>query len=258
MDIIVCVKHVVDTTEVRIKQENNELILRGVPTKISDYDKNAIEEAVKIKEKTKGKITLLTIGPKEAVKSLKEGLAMGADQAILITEKGLEDLEPLRIAKLLASSIKKIGSYSLVLCGSVSEDGYNAQVGPILAELLGLPHVAYAEKIKIESEGVLIERFLEDKIEKVKGELPLLITLDRKINTPRLPTAIQVMKVPANKIITWKLADTGIATEVIAQEKIKFMGYKVASVNRKNKLLQGEKEDVIAELINSLENEGVM
>jgi len=260
MEIVVCVKHVVDTTEVRIDRKTNELILRGIPTKISDYDKHAIEEAVRIKGKLNATVTLLSIGPKEAVKSLKEGLAMGADKAVLISEKEIENLEPTKIAYLLSSAIKKLGNISLVLCGAVSEDGYNAQVGPAIAEGLNLPHIAYAGEIKVESNSVTVDRYLEDRIESLKCELPVLITVDRRINTPRLPTVIQVMKVSTSKIVSWNLAGLGFSRDdaVLQDAGTRMLGYRIASMDRKNIVLEGERSDSIDELINHLDNEGVV
>lgn len=260
MKIIVCVKHVVDTTEVRIDKKTGDLVLRNIPTKINDYDKHAIEEAVRLKEKFNDvDITLLCVGPKAASKTLKEAIAMGADRAYLVNEPG-EVSDPVMVAHLLANSIQKIGIPELIFCGAVSEDGYNFQVGPSLAEWLGISHISYAMKIQVKDREVEAERLLEKECETVMTDFPVVITVDRKINTPRLPTALQVMKVPLSKINTLTFNDIGISENDLAPENsyIKVLGYKTFSQSKETVLLQGNADDLACQLVEIMRGKGVM
>jgi electron transfer flavoprotein beta subunit len=257
-------KHVVDTTEVRIDKNSGELILSGIPTKISDYDKNAIEEAVRIKEKNGGEITLITVGPRDAFKTVKEALAMGCDVGYIILGDMLYDiakfLDPITIAEILSKAIQKLGSFDLIFCGEVSEDGYNAQVGPALAELLGLPHAAYASSLEVEDNLIKVESMYEDTIETFEIQLPAVVTVNRLINTPRLPTLIQVMKVPKNKIIYWDLDELDLSVEEIKNSKIytSLKEYHEMKVERKSIIFEGEAEDAVSKLIKRLKEEGLL
>ncbi|GAB6174227.1 electron transfer flavoprotein subunit beta [Paradesulfitobacterium aromaticivorans] len=260
MKIIVCVKHVVDTTEVRVDKKSGELVLRNIPTKINDYDKHAIEEAVRLKEKQKDvDITLLCVGPKAASKTLKEALAMGADRAYLVSEPG-EVADPVIVAQLLAKSIGKIGLPDLIFCGAVSEDGYNFQVGPSLAEWLGISHISYATHLEVKDREIVAERLLENESETVEADFPVVITVDRKINTPRLPTALQVMKVSLSKISNLSLADIGITESDVAAENsyVKVLGYEPFSQSKQTVILQGKADDLVSQLVGILGEKGVI
>lgn len=256
MNILVCVKHVVDTTEVRVDKKSGELVLRGIPTKINDYDKNAIEEAIKIKQAAGGSVTLLTIGPKDAFKTVKEGLAMGADKAYLIDEEGVNTDDPIEIARILASAVSKLGSFDLIFAGAVSEDKGNSLTGPSLAEWLDMEHIAYVNKLEVAGNGIIAERRVDQMMEKLEASLPVVITVDRSINSPRLPTAIQVMKVPASKIIKWDLNDAG--THADGTKPLSLTGYHVVSNQRKNILIEGNADAAVDRLVGYLEQEGVL
>lgn len=256
MKIIVCVKHVVDTTEVRVDKKTGELVLRGIPTKINDYDKNAIEEAVKIKQATNGTVTLLTVGPKEALKTVKEGLAMGADKAYIIDDSNLPADDPVQIARVLSLGIKRIGDFDIIFCGSVSEDRSNSLTGPGLAEWLGIDHVSYVQKVDVGSQSVEVERRCGNLIERIEASFPVVLTVDRTINTPRLPTAIQIMKVPANRIEKWSLDDVEASFE--AEGSVGMKGYHVVSTDRKNVLLEGDAATTVKQLTDCLMKEGVL
>ncbi len=259
MNIIVCVKHVVDTTEIRLDKKTGELILRGIPTKINDYDRNAVQEAVRLKKETGGQISLVCVGPREAAKTLKEALAMGADKAYLVSAPAFAYVDPQFIAGVLSAAIAKIGDYDLVLCGDVSEDGYNSQVGPGIAQRLGLSHVSYAISINYEAVPgtLIIERALKDEIELIRAKTPLLLGLNSRINIPRLPTTIQVMKVPSNRITEWKMSDLGVEAE---ENKVPtyMRGYKVPVSKRKRVLLEGSSSEIVDKLIGCLKEEGVV
>lgn len=147
MHIVVCVKHVVDSTEIHVDKKTNELVLRGLSTKINDYDKNAVEEAVKLKKELGATVSLISIGPRDAVKTLKEAVAMGADQAYLLQVSPRQQLDTAQVSLILSKMVEKLEPVDLILCGEVSEDGYNSQTGARLAARLGLPEVSYVTSL---------------------------------------------------------------------------------------------------------------
>lgn len=253
MNIVVCVKHVVDSTEVRVDKNSNELILRGIPTKINDYDKNAIEEAVKIKNETNGHVTLLTIGPREAEKTVKEGLAMGADEALIIDDNSVPDGDSVQIAKVLAEAIKKFCTFDLILCGSISEDKGSGLTAMCLAEWLGIEHVAFVNKIECKGNSIVVEREANQVFEMVESPLPVLLTVDRTINTPRLPSAIQIMKVKANRIRKLTLADLGMER---LETNVALDNYRVVNMNRKRMIF--ENDIAVDDIVKRLAEEGVL
>lgn len=256
MNILVCVKHVVDTSEVRVDKKTGELVLRGIPTKINDYDKNAIEEAVRIKQATGGEVTLLTVGPKEALKSLKEGLAMGAQRAFLIEDKEVPRYDAIQIAKVLSKAIHQLGSFDLIFCGAVSEDISNNVTGPSLAEWLDMEHLSYIQKIDVEGNSIVVERKVNLGIETIEAILPVVVTVDRSLNTPRLPTAIQVMKVKANRITKWTLDDLDSLDGL--NEGVTLDGYNVVSTDRKKVIFEGDVDTAVNDLLEQLTKEGVL
>lgn len=188
MKIIVCIKQVPDTNEVRIDQKTGTLIREGVPSIINPDDSNAIEEAVRIKEKIGDvHITVLSMGPPQATNALREALAMGCDEAILLSDRAFGGSDTWATATVIASAIRKIGEYDLIFCGRQAIDGDTAQVGPEVAEFLDLPQVTYAMDIKIDQDKITVKRALEDGYFVVESPLPALVTTVKELNTPRFP-----------------------------------------------------------------------
>lgn len=189
MDIIVCVKQVPDTTEVKLDPVTNTLIRDGVPSIVNPFDKNAIETALQLKEKYGGKVVVLTMGPPQAKAALKECLAMGADEAVLISDRAFAGADTWATSYTLASAIKKIGSYDIILCGKQAIDGDTAQVGPGIAEQLDISQITYVDKvIGIEKGKFIAERVIDGGVEIIESEFPVLLTVEKSINEPRYPT----------------------------------------------------------------------
>ncbi len=189
MKIIVCVKQVPATTEVEIDSERGTLIREGVESTINPFDLYAVEEAVRLKERYGGEITAISMGPPQAESSLREALAMGCDRAVLLTDKVFAGADTLATAYTLACGIRKIGTYDIIICGLKTTDGDTGQVGPGLAEELGIPHVSYVRRIHLFMDGqIVLERTLDDVYEKVRVHMPCLITVTKEINEPRLPS----------------------------------------------------------------------
>ena len=210
MEFVVCIKQVPDTTEVKIDPVTNTLIRQGVPSIVNPFDKNALEAALQLKEKHGGKVTVISMGPPQAKDALKECLAMGADAAFLISDRAFGGADTLATSYTLASAIKKLGQYDVILCGKQAIDGDTAQVGPEIAEHLDIVQVTYAAKIDIDGEKVRVEREHEDGYEVIEVKTPVLITTVKSINEPRYPTVRGTMKANRAEIPVLTMSDLDV------------------------------------------------
>lgn len=215
MEIIVCVKQVPDTTEVKIDPQTNTLIRQGVPSIVNPFDKNAVEAALQLKEKHGGRVTVISMGPPQAKDALKECLAMGADEAILISDRAFGGADTLATSYTLAAAIRKLGKFDLVICGKQAIDGDTAQVGPEIAEHLGIPQVTYVAKIDVDGNTVRVEREHEDGYEVIETTLPVLLTVVKSINEPRYPTVKGTMKANRKEIPVLTVNDLDVDPERI-------------------------------------------
>ncbi len=187
MNIIVCVKQVPNTNEVRINQETGTLIRDGVPSIINPDDRNALEEALALKDLHGGKVSVISMGPPQAKEALKEALAMGADEAVLVTDRAFGGSDTWATATILAAAVEKIGEYDLVFCGRQAIDGDTAQVGPEMAEFLNLPQITYCKEIKVDRENIIVNRFTETGDYVLEVKPPVLLTAIKELNKPRYP-----------------------------------------------------------------------
>ncbi len=192
-EIIVCLKQIYDLGQIRIDTSKRP-VTEGSARKISDFDKNALEEALRIKEKHGGNVLALIGGTKDAA---KEALAMGADEAFIY--QYTEGIDPLGTASILGAFIQTI-KYDLILCGEASIDEYLFQVGPRLAQALGIPVLTYARKMELKDGDIIVERELENRYEVSKAKLPALVTVTKEINQPRIPTLLHILGASKKKI----------------------------------------------------------
>jgi electron transfer flavoprotein beta subunit len=257
--IIVCLKQAVDVTQLKVDPATRQLITASAPRKMSDFDKNALEEAVRLKEKNAGvEVVTVTVASEEAKTVLREALSMGADKAYAVSDTSLEDVDTLGTAKVLAAAIKKIEEYDLVLCGESSLDSFSGLVGSRVGELLNLPQVTSVRKLSVEGDAVIGERTLEDSIETVRAKLPVLVTVTREINQPRIPSLMMIMKASKKQIVTWTLADLGVDKEKLAS-KIEVVEVLAPKTERKRIRIKGENAAEIADkLAKALIQEGVV
>lgn len=257
--IIVCLKQAVDVSQLKVDPATRQLITAGAPKKISDFDKNALEEAIKIKEKLGGiEIFTLTVGSEDAKAVLREALAMGADKAYFVNDPSVEGIDTSGTAYILAQAVNKIGEFDLILGGEASLDSFSGLVGPRLSELLGLPIMTSVRKLSTEGEAVVAERALEDASETVKAKMPAAVTVTREINQPRIPSLMMIMKASKKEIVTWTLADIGVQKEKIAS-KIDVLEALAPRMERKKIIIKGETVQEIAEkLAKALIQEGVI
>ena len=254
------VKQVLQSADLKVDKATKSLVTQGVPQVISETDKNAIEEAIRIKEKHGGKITAISMGSTQAKEALREALAMGADEACLLTDSLFEGSDAHATANVLAAAVTKIVDYDLILCGAYSEDLFAFQVGPRLAEICNLPQITYATKITFEGSKVIVERDLENERQIVEGKLPCLITVMREINEPRLPTLMSIMAASKKPTSTWTATDLSLSPNELGHNGalIEILRSSISAGERKRILLQGDVKETAPKLIKDLLQEGVL
>ncbi len=184
MKIVVCIKQVPDTNEVKLDPVTNTLIRDGVPSIINHDDKSGIEAALQLKEKVGGTVTVVCMGPPQADVALREALAMGCDEAFLISAREFGGSDTFATATIIATALKKIG-YDLVITGRQAIDGDTAQVGPQIAEMLKIPQVSYAEEVTVEGDVVVVKRQFEDRYHIIEVKTPCLLTALAELAEPR-------------------------------------------------------------------------
>ncbi len=200
--LVACFKWVVDEAYIR-RTSAGELDLSSVSYKISDYDRNALEEAARLKEAAGGSIAAVTVGIPEATKGVKDALSRGADQAFFVADASFGDIGAPETAGILAVVIRsRIGNFDLILCGEGSSDRYDQQVGIRLAERLGIPCISFVQRIDLEDGRLLAERRLEDGIERVSAPLPAVVTVLPDINVPRIPGVKDTLSASRKPVVT--------------------------------------------------------
>ena len=210
MHIVVCIKQVPDTSDVKINPETNTLVREGVVSIINPFDENAIEAALALKEKTGAKVTVMTMGPPQAESALREAIAMGADDVLLLSDRAFAGSDTWATSYTLAKGIEKLDEKpDLILFGKQAIDGDTAQVGPGVAEFLKLPIITYVRKIEIDGPLAKVERVFEDGYERMEAELPLVLTVLKEMNVPRMASLRGRMKAKKAEIKKWTAADIG-------------------------------------------------
>lgn len=214
MNIIICIKQVPETTEVRINPETNTLMREGVKSIVNPFDMYAIEEGVRIKEKVGGKLTVLTMGPPQADAALREALSLGADEAILLSDRAFAGSDTWATSYTLACAIRRIKDYDLIICGKQASDGDTAQVGPGIATHLDIPQVTYVKKIEeIKDKAIRVQRMTEEGYEIIESGFPVLFTVVKEINSPRMPSLRGLMRAKSAKITCWTQKDLDANSE---------------------------------------------
>jgi len=262
-DIVVLVKPALNPDMIRSKPDGS-VDFEAIPLKLDDIDANALEEAKRLKEKLGGKIVavlFLTWGPVERRKKdlrmvAQEALARGADEAIIVADDSLIPGDQITTASVIAAALKKKGvEPSLVLAAEASIDQTTAQVAGRLAEKLGLPFISFARKIEVGDGKVIVERDLEEEIERVEAPLPAVVTVTQEINEPRPPTLIQIRRAAKKPQVYLAASDL----EGVQPPKKQGLEYKILTVSRKQIIIEGDSLEEIAEkLIEALEKEGVL
>lgn len=274
MNIIVCIKQVPETTEVRINPETNTLIREGVKSIINPFDMYAIEEGVRLKEKFGGKVTAITMGPPQAETALREAIAMGIDEGILISDRAFAGSDTWATSYTLSAAIKKIGDFDsstsltvnpeqsrrvdLILCGKQASDGDTAQVGPGISAHLDIPQVTYVKKIEeLKDKLARVERMTEEGFEIIETPLPALFTVVKEINEPRLPSLKGMMRAKQAKIIHWTHKDLELDSQRIGLCGSPTQVVKIFTPVPRigGQILSGDTQEIVEKLVGLLKSE---
>ncbi|MEM3641051.1 MAG: electron transfer flavoprotein subunit beta/FixA family protein [Candidatus Bathyarchaeia archaeon] len=262
MDIIVCVKHVPETAEAELKIDatGKSVEKTGLVYDINEWDDYALEEAIRIKEKFGGTVTAITIGPQDSEGTLRKCLARGADKAVRLTDPKFEGSDAYAIAKILHSVIKNL-HFDLILTGAqAGDDGY-AMVGPILAELLHIPHATMVKKIELDAGTAKVNRELEGGLEEqVEVKMPALFTIQTGINEPRYVSIMGIRKAMQKEVKVMSLADTGLSENDVgvAGSWINIEKMYVPPVEKQAEFLKGSPDEVAAKIVEILKSRGLI
>ncbi|MBU0503463.1 MAG: electron transfer flavoprotein subunit beta/FixA family protein [Candidatus Omnitrophota bacterium] len=258
MNIIVCIKQVPETTEVRINPETNTLIREGVKSIINPFDMYAIEEAVRLKEKSNGKVTVITMGPPQAESALREAISMGVDEAILVSDRAFAGSDTWATSYTLSCAIRKIGAFDIIICGKQASDGDTAQVGPGISMHLDIPQVTYVKKIEeVKDKTVRVERMTEEGFDIVETPLPVLFTVVKEINEPRLPSLKGMMRAKQAKIVNWSAKDIEALPECIGLKGSPTNVVKIFTPTPRSggQMLKGDTQEIVQKLVQELKSE---
>lgn len=262
MDVIVCIKRVPEVAEVDLQVDpTGKRIKEGdLVFSLNDWDNYAVEEAVRIKEKHGGKVTAITVGPEESEDVLRRALALGADEAVRVTDTATEGSDAYAIARVLAAVIKDI-PYDVILTGvQANDDGY-AQVGVTLAELLNIPHATLVTAMEIEEKRAKVHRELEGGMEEVlESSFPALFTIQSGINEPRYVSIMGIRKVAQKEIKVLDLATAGLSPEDVGEEGSMSFIERIFSppVGERAQIFTGSPDDVAAQVTDIFEKKGVI
>ncbi len=257
MEIIVCLKQVPDLQQIRIKRETREPVLEGAPFVFGAFEKNALEEAVRLREKHGGKVIALALGNAKLKDTIIEALAMGADEAVMLTDPAFAGGGSAGTAQALAAAVRKIGKFDLILMGEGSADNYSGQVTGRVAELLDLPQITYARALSVEGNRVRVTRDLEDALEVVEAELPVVVSATSELNTPRLPPLTAILKASKKPIKTFTPADLGLAADQVGAKAavVQTLSNLAPEQERKQVLFEGDADKAVDELLKALQKE---
>jgi electron transfer flavoprotein beta subunit len=271
MNIIVCIKQVPETGDVKINPQTNTLIREGVKSIINPFDMYAIEEGLRLKEKFGGKVNIISMGPPQAESALRQALSLGADDATLITDRAFAGSDTWATSYILSCAIRKLGTFDgstsltvnpehnrridIILCGKQASDGDTAQVGPGIAVQLDIPQVTFVKKIEnIEGGFCFVERLTEEGFELIKSPLPVLLTVVKEINEPRLPSLRHMMRSKQAQIRRISVRDLDIDQTKIGLDGSPTQVVKIFTPPPRQKgiVFEGEPQDMAERLVSAL------
>lgn len=261
LDVIVTIKQVPDTHEVKIDPRTNSLIREGVPSIVNPEDLNALEAALALRDIYGGTVTALTMGPPQAEEALELAVAMGADRGILLSDRAFAGSDTLITAFTISRAVMKLKKYDLIICGRQAIDGDTAQVGPQLAGFLELPQITYAEEIILKDDRLVIKRSLEDYMEWVSAVMPVLITVTSEINRPRFPFLSRIKSACDGSSITkWDVNDLKIPKSMLGLNASPTVVKRIFNPERakKGEFIPGNEKEMALKLIENLKNMNVI
>jgi len=248
-NIIVCVKQSYDVQQLRYDKVSKQFLLAEAPKKMSDTDRRAVEEALRIREKYGGKVIILTVGNQDSIDAIRQAYAMGADEGYAIIDKDYENFDTNNVAMILAQAIRKMGNFDLVLCGAESTDGYSRQVPVKVAVYLGLPFINFVRELRLEGNYVIATSDYEDGLYIYRVKMPAIVAVTLDINEPRTPTPSAILRASRKPIMQWTLKDIGVDGVKV---HFKVLNSYVPEVRRKRIILDASTDDKIVNAVQKL------
>ncbi len=261
MKIVVCIKQVPDTTDVKINKETNTLIREGVKSIINPYDLYAIEEGLALKEAHGGSVIVISMGPPQVSESLKETISLGVDDVILLSDRAFAGADSLATSYALAKAIEKIGDVDLILCGKQAIDGDTAQVGPGMAEHLNIPHTTYVKAVnEVTEKTIQARRMIEGGYEEIEMELPALLTVVKEINEPRMPSVRGILRSRHMEVPVWTVKDLDVDEKKIGLNGSPTQVVSIATpeINTTGQIFTGKVEEQVTNLFKALREQQIL
>ena len=256
MNIIVLVKSVPDPA-VKVTVKNNQIVEDGLAWEPNPYDENSTEEAIRLKEKFGGKVTLITLGPKRAEETLKKLLALGADEGILVSDPAFDGSDELAVARILAAAIEKQGAYDLIFAGLTGVDWNQGVVGPAVAEALAIPHVAYIVGVEVDGQTARVTTEVDGGREIQEVDLPAVLTTMQNLNVPRYASLKNIMAVKRKQIPVWGAADLGIDPGQVGPNTVQTQLKSLVPPPERaaGRIIPGAPDEAVKELVRALQEE---
>jgi len=262
MNIIVLIKQVPDTTDVKIDPQKGTLIREGIPSIINPDDVHAIEEALRLREQFGGETTAISMGPPQAIEEKIGAIAMGIDKGILLTDEAFAGADTWATSYTLGKCIEKIGIYDLILCGHQAIDGDTAQVGPQVAEFLNISQITYVRNIQINDGKVIAERDIDEEYEKVESDMPVLMTLVKEINKPRYAQINRMLFACGTNadLQHWNAGDIGAMADKTGLKGSPTIVKQIFTPKheRKSETISGNKETIAKTLVEKLKGKNIL
>jgi electron transfer flavoprotein beta subunit len=262
MKIAVCIKQVPDAKNVRFDEEKGTLVREGVEAIINPFDLHALEAALQLRDTYGGEVTVLSMGPPQAESALREALCLGADRAVLLSDRAFAGSDTLATTYTLARAIDKLGKPDLVLCGKQAIDGDTAQVGPGLAVRLGLPYVTCISELGVLDDGrtMRLKRVYEDGYDIVELEIPALLTVLACLNAPRVPSLKGKIRAKKAEVPVWGAEDLGASPEKIGMSgsPTQVVSTRVPTFEARKEMIGGTAEEQVDGLVVRLKQAGIL
>jgi len=251
MHIVVCIKQVPDAKNVRIDPDTHTLVRQGVESIVNPFDLFAVEAALKIKDGSNARITVITMGPPQAEEALRDVLSRGVDDAVLLSDRAFAGSDTWATSTVLAAAIRKLGNVDLIFCGKQAIDGDTAQVGPETATMLDIPYATFVKKIEsLDERHLKVTRQTDEGVEVWKVPMPALITVIKEMGEPRMPSLRHKMRAKKAEISVWGAADLGLDHEAVGLSGSYTQVVRVFSPSRRGNrvMIQGSVEEQVEEL----------
>lgn len=261
MNILVCAKQVPNTNEVKIDPVKGTLIREGVESILNPDDANALEEALRLKDRYPNvKVTVLSMGPPQADDMLRECLAIGADEAILVSDRAFGGADTWATSNTISAAIQKAGSFDIIFAGRQAIDGDTAQVGPQIAEKLGMPQITYVQSFEISEDTVTVQRQLENGYEVIRVKTPVLLTAVKELNKPRYMNVKGIYDAYQKTIPVWGIDDIPVEKEIVGLKASPTKVFRSFTPAPKGKgvMLEGTARDQVAALMNNLQKQHII